>query len=94
MGCAERGRSPDIRLGTAVNISNVSEVKKSIVENQCDREIVVDASGIETIDLAGLQLLTAIGVSKPGVPRRWLGACSEQVDAAIRRAGFPAPTGH
>lgn len=94
MSCADKGRDPGIRLGSKLTISNASEVKNSIIGNATDGEIVVDASEVETIDLAGLQLLAAISLPRPGGPRRWLAASSEQVDAALRRAGFPAPTTH
>jgi hypothetical protein len=94
MSCANQVQNPDIRLGSTIVIATISAVKSSIVEKRCGDEIVVDASEVETIDLAGLQLIAAIGVNAPGNPRRRIGARSQQLDAAMSRAGFPASMTH
>ena len=74
-----------------MTISNVGAMKRAFLEAVPGSRGDIDAGQVETIDLAGIQLIIALlgRATDGGLPR--LSALSDAVAQAFRRAGAPLP---
>jgi len=79
-----------IFLPKELAIGTVKAVRRDLVSKGIDAAAAIDASPVENIDLAGLQLLVALANRDEALSPGLVG-CSSQVEAAMRRAGFHLP---
>lgn len=71
-------------------IATVDDARRNLLARKIDGGAMIDASQVESIDLAGLQLLVAIA-DQAGARGNGFVAVSPQVEAAMRRAGIRLP---
>ncbi len=74
-----------------LTMANVAEIRRTFLETAPTGRTSIDASGVATIDLVGIQLLIAMlgREADGGLPR--LSAPSASVTQAFQRAGVALP---
>ncbi len=74
-----------------LTMANVAEIKRGFLGTSPTGRTSIDASGVEMIDLVGIQLLIAMlgQETDGGLPR--LSSPSASVTQAFQRAGVPLP---
>ena len=90
----ENSPSYDFKLPERLTIANARQVKNAFLATGEGTSLAVDASGVEKIDLVGIQLIIAmLGVAEGSGPTR-SAVLNPQVEQALARAGITLPATH